>query len=582
MVRALADAIPLILWTSAPDGQNTFLNRQWEVYTGQPAADGLVRGTREFVHPDDLGGMAAAWRQRLPGGARAGEDFAFEYRLRHRSGAYRWHLGRVVARRGPGDAVVEWVGTGTDIHDQKLAERALAESNAQLQAIAATLENRTAVAEVALQAQRAAEDRFHAAHEASPNGFQLLRARRGAAGRLDDLEYVYINDSGARLIGRAPADVVGRRMTEVFPHVRDDGLFAEYEAVVETGRPFEREFVYPHDGLEAVAFHVSAVRVGDGLAVAYVDVTQRVRALQALERARAEAARERDAASAANQAKAQFLAAMSHELRTPLNAIGGHVQLLDMGLHGPVTGEQQDALGRVTRAQQHLLGLINDILNYAKLESGRVEYDLQALDVREVVAEVTTLIGPQLAARALGFDVALSDAVPPVWGDREKVRQILFNLLSNAVKFTDPGGRVLVDVAGPAARGDVVFLRVTDTGVGVPPDKQEEIFAPFVQVRANLGRLHEGTGLGLAISRDLARGMGGDLRVRSAPGAGSTFTLTLRRAVDADGRPTERRMSAERRADDERRAPEDRRHDAAHGDPDGASGDTSDGATGRA
>jgi signal transduction histidine kinase len=229
-----------------------------------------------------------------------------------------------------------------------------------------------------------------------------------------------------------------------------------------------------------------------------------------------------------------------------------------MGLHGPVTGEQQGALGRVTRAQRHLLGLINDILNYAKLESGRVEYDVQPVDAREVVAEVTALVEPQLAARPLALHVALPDALPPVWADREKLR-----------KFTEPGGRVLVDLgtrreagaAAGAASDATVFLRVTDTGVGVPRDKHEAIFEPFVQVRATPVRLQEGTGLGLAISRDLARGMGGDLRVRSAPGTGSTFTLTLRRAVDPDGRFTERRVAAERRVEDERRAVDDRRHD---------------------
>jgi signal transduction histidine kinase len=153
--------------------------------------------------------------------------------------------------------------------------------------------------------------------------------------------------------------------------------------------------------------------------------------------------------------------------------------------------------------------------------------------------------------------------VSAVWADREKLRQILLNLLSNAAKFTDPGGRVRVDVA-PArapATDTAVFLRVADSGVGVPREKQEAIFEPFVQVRADRARLHEGTGLGLAISRDLARGMGGDLRVRSAPGDGSTFTVALRRAFTPDGRPTERRVAAERRVDDERRASDDRRQE---------------------
>ena len=251
-------------------------------------------------------------------------------------------------------------------------------------------------------------------------------------------------------------------------------------------------------------------------------------------RADAEAARQR--AEDANQGKSQFLANMSHELRTPLNAIAGYVQLLEMGLHGPVTDGQRQALARVDRAQRHLLGLINDVLNYAKLEAGRVEYDVRPVRLEEVLAEVVPLVEPQLAAKRLAFDVAVPDtAVRLVWADREKLVQVLVNLLSNAVKFTPEGGRVSVAVlarhrGGRTARPGVAFVRVSDTGIGIPGDKQDEVFEPFVQVRSGYTRAHDGTGLGLAIARDLARGMGGDLRVRSREGVGSTFTVTLRLA----------------------------------------------------
>ena len=272
------------------------------------------------------------------------------------------------------------------------------------------------------------------------------------------------------------------------------------------------------------------------------------RAAAEAERARAEA--ERTRAEEANQAKAAFLAVMSHELRTPLNAIGGYAQLLELGIHGPVTDAQRTALGRVQRAQSHLLGLINDVLNYAKLESGRVDYALGVVDVRAVVAEVAPLVEPQLAAKGLTLVVRLPDGPCDVWADREKLGQVLVNLLSNAVKFTDARhaatgapGRVTVDLATrPGAAlagrggeggdsGERVFLRVSDTGRGIPREKQEAIFEPFVQVRTGYAQATEGTGLGLAISRDLARGMGGDLRVRSAEGDGATFTVALRRAT---------------------------------------------------
>ena len=273
------------------------------------------------------------------------------------------------------------------------------------------------------------------------------------------------------------------------------------------------------------AAHELVARVGSHLALA----RERAEALEALERARAQAEAARRDAEVANRVKSDFLAAMSHELRTPLNAIGGYVQLLELGIHGPVTDAQLSALERINRSEKHLLSLINDILNFAKLEAGRVEYTVNDVSLAEAVAAAMPIIQTQLGAKGLTCDVHVrADAV--VRADREKVEQILVNLLSNAIKFTDRGGHVTVDTPmradGDSPQG-VVFLRVADTGIGVPDQKQSMIFEPFVQVARNPSRATEGTGLGLAISRDLARGMGGDLRVRSIEGEGAVFTLTL-------------------------------------------------------
>ena len=240
--------------------------------------------------------------------------------------------------------------------------------------------------------------------------------------------------------------------------------------------------------------------------------------------------RQRAAAEDANRAKSSFLAVMSHELRTPLNAIAGYVQLLEMGIHGPVTEPQLVALERIERSQQHLLRLVNDVLNLARIESGRVEYLLEDVPVRELLAAVTPMVEPQIAEKGLVFDLEVSDE-RLVRADREKVQQILINLLSNAVKFTPPGGRVSVDSATRPDEPGFVFLRVNDTGIGIPDEMQTSVFEPFVQVDMSPTRRSDGTGLGLAISRDLARGMGGDLRVRSAEGRGSTFTLALPTAI---------------------------------------------------
>ncbi|HEU4630014.1 MAG TPA: ATP-binding protein [Gemmatimonadaceae bacterium] len=240
-----------------------------------------------------------------------------------------------------------------------------------------------------------------------------------------------------------------------------------------------------------------------------------------------ELARQTDAAARANRAKSEFLAAMSHELRTPLNAILGYVQLLADGLRGPLTETQAADLARIRRSARHLLGLITDILNFAKLESGRLQYAITAVPVDDVLAEVTELVAPQIAECELRCDCRTGDPALAVRADREKLVQILLNLLSNAVKFTPRGGEIRVS---GASVGSDVALRVADTGRGIPADKLEAIFEPFVQVDPGRGARAAGTGLGLSISRELARAMGGDLRAESTAGAGATFVLTLPRA----------------------------------------------------
>lgn len=231
----------------------------------------------------------------------------------------------------------------------------------------------------------------------------------------------------------------------------------------------------------------------------------------------------------ANEAKGKFLANMSHELRTPLNAIAGHVQLIEMGLHGPVTAEQHDALDRIARAQRHLLVLINDILNFTKLEAGHVSYLLSPVDVAHTMKDVSAMVEPQMAAAGLSFTSTLASGRYVVMADAEKLRQILINLFSNATKFTPIGGRVSFGVAPHEGDDNLIELRVSDTGIGMPADKLETIFDPFVQLASAGVPSNQGVGLGLAISRDLAQGMGGELSVWSREGIGSTFTLTLRR-----------------------------------------------------
>src|SRR5690606_18095935 len=227
----------------------------------------------------------------------------------------------------------------------------------------------------------------------------------------------------------------------------------------------------------------------------------------------------------ATKAKDQFLAVMSHELRTPINAIMGYSDLLDLGVKGPLNDDQRAMLSRVRETSRHLLGLINEVLDLAKIGAGRMDLVMVELDIGSIIDRAAQQIQPQAAGKGLTLEVQPPphDRAITVRADETRLTQIIVNLLSNAVKFTQQGG---VTIAYDRSDGQIV-IKVTDTGPGIPEDQTERIFEEFYQVEGGLSRASGGTGLGLAIARRFARLMNGDITVESEPGDGSTFTLEL-------------------------------------------------------
>ena len=408
------------------------------------------------------------------------------------------------------------VAHGSDVTDQVRARRALEEVNLQLEERAAEL--------------RASERRLR----------ELFAQAPVAVAVMEGPEHVYTIASPRYLEtpgGGRP--LLGRSVSEAFPELKGQGFIETMDRVFQTGMPFfanERLVKLDRDGdgvTEDYWFNVGYQPLRDASGTVYAiasvayEVTDQMRARRELEVAQEAAEQARVEAVTANQAKSAFLTTMSHELRTPLNAVAGYADLLLMGVRGPLNEGQRTDLERIKRSGQYLLGLINDVLNFAKLDSGQVEYRFETVAVAPLLAGLEELIRPQVDAKGLHYEHLPVDPALNVRADPEKLRQILLNLLANAVKFTEPGGTVQLRCA---ASMDSVRVTVADTGRGIAVDQLRRVFDPFVQVDRHLTPMsQQGVGLGLAISRDLASGMGGSLEATSAPGVGSEFTVTLPR-----------------------------------------------------
>ena len=361
--------------------------------------------------------------------------------------------------------------------------------------------------------------------------YQLLveSVRDYAIFALDPTGHVITWNNGAeRFKGYKREEILGKHFSVFYtPEEADTKPKMELEVATKEGRVEDEGWRVRKDGSRIWAnVVITALRDRSGKLVGFAKVTRDLTERRESEQKALHDATRLAEVEAANRAKAEFLAAMSHELRTPLNAIGGYAELLKMGVRGAVNDAQMEDIDRIIRSQRHLLGIINDLLNFSRIEAGKIQYEIEPVDLREVIESVTAMVSPLAEAKDITVKrVECPDVIVAV-ADRPKVEQIVINLASNAVSYTEKGGWLTLKCG---IDGDKVWASVSDNGIGISPDKLDAIFEPFVQVGRTLSTGHHGTGLGLAISRDLARGMQGELSVTSTLGEGSTFTLSLPR-----------------------------------------------------
>ncbi len=625
--RALVETLPQLVWSTKPDGVPDYLGPQWLEIVGIEVAEELTRRWSEVIHAEDMERVTASWNAAIE----TKRPFAAEFRMRHRTGGYRWFSSRAIPVFSSHGQLHRWFGTCTDVDDYKRAEEnALLAKNRiskilesitdasfaldhewrftyvnpqweqlfkkfpgevlgvpiwsvfphlaggvveehyksvferrihasfEMQCVDCgkwleirayptdeglavymhEIEDRKAIEAERLRSQlelerrvadrtadlahanallRQGEERFRGAFDASAIGMALVSPE----GR-----FLQVNRSLRGIVGYSEDEFLEKTFQDI---THPDDLDADLEQVkrILNGEihtyQMEKRFFHKDGRIVWILLSVSLVRDADGrplhLVAQIQDVTERKRFESDLRLAR-------DEAMDAARAKSDFLANMSHEIRTPMNGVIGMTELL---LDTPLNPEQHAYMQTIRTSGEALLTVINDILDLSKIEAGKMTIATSVFQLESVMSEVADLIAPRAHQKGLKLTCRVDPNVPrELEGDPVRIRQVLTNLVGNAVKFTEIGE---VTIEAQCIECDDGWAKVRtlvrDTGVGIPQDRQEDVFESFTQIESGSSRKHCGTGLGLAICRRLVGLMGGEIGVESEPDVGSSFWFDL-------------------------------------------------------
>ena len=472
------------------EGHFKRVNPAWMKTLGYSEEELTARPFLDFVHPDDRESTLREAAKLSLGDI----SICFQNRYQCKDGSYRWLLWNSAS----------WsekkliYAAASDITEQRKAEESLGRSRSFLDSIVENI----------------------------PNMIFVKDAK--------ELRFVRFNRAGEELLGQPRASLIGKNDYDFFPREEAEWFIKKDRTVLEASgvTDIPEETIHTANGV--LVLHTKKIPIFDEagkpqyLLGISEDITER-------KRAEAEIQRAKEAAEAANRAKSEFLANMSHELRTPMNAIIGFSEILQDQTFGELNPRQTKYIANILTSGRHLLQLINDILDLAKIEAKRLELDLAPFAVASALQDVATIVKALAYKKNIALEVSAAPELPLLVADQPKFKQIMYNLLSNAIKFTPDGGHVGVEVRLEEVRLDEKntprFLRfsVSDTGIGIRPEDQERVFAEFEQVDSSFSRRHQGTGLGLALTKRLVELHGGHIRVESQgiEGQGSTFFFVL-------------------------------------------------------